>query len=640
MGLMYAQAEDNYRQLERDTLTVIGRLSEAVGEEGYENDVRVRAFECVLRAKRALAQASPRLKRIAQGYADGLNLYLRTYPRPEHTVKRYEPWFFFAQLSVPDSVDGVRTVSGETTRFVDEGSNAWALAPSRTASGHPILFINPHVSLFGSGQRYECHLRSDEGWEISGFCILGNPIPHSGFTPHVGWTQTNTAADAADAYLERFDDPKRPLHYRYGRGYRRATEWTDEIGVLVGDKLERRKVRLRKTHHGPVVGRQGGQWVSVRVPLDRTARFWEQKLAMGRARNRREFERALAMRAMNYSNTTFATAKGDIGFWYGSAVARRDPRFDWSQPVDGSDPATEWRGYHELRELPHVVNPRAGFVQNGNSSPWLTSTTDNPVPAAFPSYIVRDVDTARARNMRRILTSQPRFRYDEVVKLAFDTYSPVAAERIPLMLAAAERNPGLKVRLAEPLEELRKWDHRGAVDSVAATLYYETESTMLSRGRGTGRNVAATPEELLGALGEVVDGLTRKWGTWRVKWGDINRLQRSRQYDPAQPSWAVAGAPGAFGQVFAFGTARPAEERVRLGTGGNSYVAVVEWGERLRAGSVCGFGQSADPGSPHYLDQAPLYAQGRLKPAWFYEIEVLSETDRSYHPGTPPRVED
>jgi acyl-homoserine lactone acylase PvdQ len=611
-GLMFAQAEDHFAQLEIDAIQAIGRSAEIEGERGVANDLRVRTFEIVRHAQEAYRTSSPRLRKLADAYADGLNHYLKTHPevRPR-LLKGFEPWYFMASVDLPGSIDGVSTGARSFEEGLpDTGSNAWAIAPSRTVDGHAMLFLNPHVGLFGGGLRYECHLESREGWKIAGFCILGQPIPHSGYNAHLGWTQTNSGADRADAFRITLDGAD---HYRFGKERRAIATWSDSLRV----GSDTRTLTLRKTHQGPLVRPE----MAVRFPVDRAVRQWAQKYAMGRSRNLGEFKRALALGCLTYSNTTYADRAGNIAFWYGNTVPRREPSFDWSRPVDGSDPRTDWRGFHTPDELPHVINPRSGFVQNGNSDPWGTTSEGNPDPKRYPAYIVRDVDTPRARNMRRLLMTKPRFTFEEQSRLAFDTYSITAAERVPLLLKAAEG----RADLAEPLAVLRSWDYRLGIHSVAATLYVRAEEELGQVRRGP----AGPSGELVDGLARAVARLERDWGTWRVPYGLINRLQRRQPFDPSLPSLPVAGGPSGLGQVFAF--TGPAVGRQRFGTSGNTYVALVEFGPRLRARSVNGFGQSGDPESPHYFDQAPLYAAGRFKemPFDLKDVKVRKVKSRS-----------
>lgn len=594
-GLMVAQAEDNYAQLERDTLATIGRLSEVEGERAVSGDLRVRAFRLPALAQEAYRTSPPGLRKLADAYAAGLNWYLE-HRRPSHRIERYEPWFFMAGAEPPNAIDGIVAARNEAPQATDPGSNAWAIAPSRTQSGRAVLFANPHVGLFGRGQRYECRLESGEGWRFAGFCILGNPIPHAGQNGRLGWSHTNTGADAADAYVEDVQDGR----YRVGSEWHPLQEWSETL--IVSGKP--RTYRLRATEHGPLLGRTAdGRPVAFRFPVERAVRVWQQKFAMGRARNFREFERALDMRLIVGSNTTYADADGHIAFWYGNLVPERDPAFDWSKPVDGTDPRTAWRGVLPLSRLPRTIDPPSGFVQNCNSDPWHTSTEGNPDPKTIPPYVVRDIDTSRAQNSRRLLAGTHRFSWDELQALAFDTHVFTADVRVPMILAGADPN------LKEPLEALRAWDRRSGIHSVGATLYFETELDLLGQGFGGRRTLGGGPEELGRAFGRTVARLTEEFGTWQVPWGLMNRLRRTG----GGPEWPVAGAPSVFGQIFAFGYPYRTGG-IHYGVEGNTFVALTEFGPTTRSLTLCGMGQSADPASPHFLDQAPLYALGRFRP--------------------------
>ena len=297
-------------------------------------------------------------------------------------------------------------------------------------------------------------------------------------------------------------------------------------------------------------------------------------------------------------------------------MPRRDPRFDWSKPVDGSDPRTAWRGYLTPDELPHVIDPESGFVQNCNSDPWhATVGRDAPKPGDTPPYVVRDGETTRAANSRRILASRPRFAYDELARLAFDTTVYTAKDRVPEILAALDRD-------AAPARALAAWDGVSTIDSVAATLYFETETAMTPNPRETG--FERDPARIRAAFAATVERLTRRFGTWQVPWGRVSRLQRVRPHREGAPSLPVPGALSAFGQIFAF--SGPAIDGIHYGVVGDSYVALVEPGAGGRFEAVCVAGQSADPASPHFFDQAPFYATGRFRPA-------REGFERTGHPG-------
>lgn len=667
-GLMYAQCEDNFWQLETDLVRALGRQAELEGEKALANDLAYRAFEIETLAKAEYQRLSPQAKAWCDAFAAGLNYFVarRADVKPR-LLARFEPWHILAvnlagriaglgrtglqpeelRFGAPITDDAaplnqpsldmttLRAWFAETHDEPQEGSNMWAAAPSKSASHRALLFINPHVGFFGGGQRYEAHLHSDEGLNVYGFAILGTPYIRSGFNQHLGWSHTNNYADTADAYLETFDDPGNPLAYRYADGYRTATAWTDEVKIKIEGGMTTRRYRFRKTHHGPVVGERDGNLVAVRVARLAEGGEMEQRLAMNRARNFAEFKTALARLSLTGSNTIYADRRGNIFYVHGNAIPRRHAQFDWTKPVDGRDPATEWQGYHSFPELPQLRNPRAGFLQNCNSTPFLMTGEGNPRKEDFPAYLAPEPDTARARSSRRILTGRKKFTFDEWTKAATDTTVQEAARGMETLATQWEQLKRADEARAEEIKpvllELKAWDQIAKVDSIATTLYL-----LWHERSGNDRDTDQFKE--LRVLERVVAELEKSFGTWRIEWGEINRLQRvhtsgAESFADAKPSFPVVGGPGAAGLIFTY-NARPAPgQQRRYGASGNTFVAVVEFGKQPRARSIVTFGQSADPQSPHYLDQAALYAQGKFKPVLFSPAEIKTRLKRAYQPG-------
>lgn len=649
-GYLYAQAEDHFPEIEANYAAAIGRAAELRGERALAGDVWAALFEIPALSKAEYQSASPTMRSLYDAAADALNFYLSKHPEVHPRMfDRFEPWqvVAFTRFAVYEIFvagiagmppDQVFSALDATSHASLAGSNAWAIAPSRSGTGHAMLFINPHVDFFGPTAFYEGHLHSEQGWNVSGASLIGQPFPVLGHNDRLGWSHTVNLPDIADVYEESFDDPSDPLSYRYGDGRRKATEWTVTLQAKTASGLEPRTFTFRKTHHGPIVSSKDGPALSVRLSKLAEGGQLEQWYRMGKARSLSEFEEAMSLLAIPMFNTIYADGDGNILYVYGGAVPRRDPALDWEQPVDGTKPATEWAGYHALDELPRVLNPPSGFIQNCNSSPYTTTEGDNPDAESFPPYMVHDEDTSRAVLSRRILQSTKTFTLETLSKAALDTRVLEAERRVPKLAEEwgrlKEADPARAARTADAVAELQRWDRISTTSSVAMTLF----ATWFEELDALSEEEAAAPMPRVRALEKAIEGLVRDQGGWKVAWGDINRLQRRRledgdDFSDAAPSVAVPGAPGEMGILANFYT-RPAKgQKRRYGIAGNSYVSVVEFGPEVEARSLLVFGESGDPRSPHYVDQAPLYAAGRFKPAWFSLAQVQGHRVRSYHPG-------
>jgi acyl-homoserine-lactone acylase len=638
-GFAYAQAEDNFWRIEDNYIRSLGRRAEVEGEGGLGSDRRNHALEIPRLARNEYARMPRPMRALLDAFVAGLNAYLADHPdvRPR-LLTRFEPWyplafirynyyqsgFFWSagfrpsdlQVAADDALVGSK----------DLGSNGWVIGPSKSATGHAMLFINPHLPFFGYGQVYEGHIKSGEGWNFSGYTRLGFPFPYVGHNESLGWVSTDNAADQADLYVETFDDPARPLAYRYGTGYRQATSWTDTILVKTDAGIERRPFTFRKTHHGPILGVRDGKPLALRMAKLDADGWLGEWYAMTRARRVSELKDAMRPLNMLFGNVMAADAEGNTFYLYNAAVPVRDPRFDWSTAVDGSNPATEWRSYHALEDLPQLANPPTGWMQNCNTTPFLLTSSGNPDSSKFPRYMVTESDNWRGLVSRRILDSTPRFTWDAWVRAAFDTYVIAADSLLPGLLRDFTADSARSARLKSAIDTLARWNRRSDTASVAMALFDRWQDALRP---GITR---------LAALDSAVARVERDWGTWRVRWGEINRLQRideriDQQFSDARPSIPVMGAGGQHGTVFTY-YARPVPgQKRRYGVAGGSYVSVVEFGPTVRRLAVHTMGAGGDPESPHYFDQAPLYARGKFRPAWFTLEEIRANLEREYRPG-------
>lgn len=644
-GFAYAQAEDNFWRVEENFIWSLGRASELYGEEALNEDRLNNALEIPRLAREEYARLDRHMRAMCDAFAAGFNYYLARHAevRPR-LLTQIEPWYTLAFIRYNYYQNGfardpsLRRAGLQTAEYEPElndhvGSNGWVINPSRSATGYAMLFINPHLPFFGSGQVYEGHVHSDEGWNFTGYTRFGFPFPYVGHNENGGWVSTDNAADLTDVYRETFDDPARPLAYRYGKEYRMATERVAEIKVKTPSGLETRRFNMRKTHHGPVIAASEGKLLTLRMAKFESDGWLREWYDMTKAKSLAAMKRAMAPLNMLFGNVMYADRQGNTWYLYNGAVPRRDPKFDWTKPVDGSVPATEWQGYHTMEELPQLTNPKTGWMQNCNTTPFLLTSEGNPDPSKYPKYMVQEPDNRRGAISREILAADPSFTFEEWRKAAFDTRVMAATTRLPELLTALKAHAGSDSKLRGASDELSRWDRRSTTDSIAMTLF-SLWHERISRDRAGNQS----PERLVALMSEVLAGLERDFGTWRVGWGEIIRLQRfdeskNEKFEDAKPSLPLAGVNGNDGAVFTLYAAPERGQKRRYGVAGGSYVSVVEFAPRVRALSIHTFGASGDPKSPHFMDQAHLYVRGEFKPAWLRLEDIRANLKASYHPG-------
>ena len=682
-GAAYARAEDQLPEDEPFFLDALGRRAELDGEDALDDDRLVRAYRIPDLARAEYETASPKIRALAEAYADGVNYFLFRNPGVRWRVlERFEPWYVFAFYRLdagPWLAGPAEQVAFRAPAGPSNGSNAWAVGPSRTASGHAMLFSNTHMRF---NVPYEFHVKSGEGLNVSGitgYAMVG--LPFVGRNERIGWTVTVNYPDVVDVYRLTFDDPEDPLAYRYGDGYRRGDEWTETIRIRTDAGVEERPTTFRWSHHGPVFEAAPGEHYAIRRANQAGRSLFPLYYAIAKARNLDEFKAAFGTGRLVYHNFVYADVDGNIFYLYGGAHPRKDPRFDWERPVDGSDPATEWQGTLSVAETPQIVNPASGWLQNANATPFHASAHgDNPDPSEFPPYLVReagprtlrplidgDGNGARARQSRRLLAAESGITFDRWTALAADNHFLTAEEELPGLFDEWTRlmaaDPARARPLDGPLRLLRAWDRHGAAHSVATTLFVRwreetlaaTEDRAATDDLAGNEDLAATERGAAGddaagggrgalwpriaALEAAVADLTARHGTWRTSWGDINRHQRplyreGRSYDDGAPSLPLPAADADLvGSILTASSERPPGARRRYGNFGNTYVAVMEFSNPIRARTVVPYGQSGDPASPHFFDQAPLFVAGRFKPSWFTMEEIEANLERRYHPG-------
>ena len=318
--------------------------------------------------------------------------------------------------------------------------------------------------------------------------------------------------------------------------------------------------------------------------------------------------------------------------------------------MDGSNPATEWKGLHAVDETPHLLNPKSGWLYNTNNWPWSAAGPSSPKKEDYPAYVESGGESARGLHAIRVLRNTKNFTLDSLLAAAYDSYLTWFEKPIPALIKAWDETPAAnpaKAKVAAQIALLRVWDLRWSVNSVPTSLGVFWGEDIRRRvgggGRGAGTSIDdaiadAPAEQLLYSLAAASEKLAADFGTWKTPWGDINRFQRLtgdivQPFNDAGASIPVGFTSAQWGSLASFGARAYPGTKKWYGTTGNSFVAVVEFGDRVRARAVTAGGESGDPKSPHFNDQAKRYSTGELREVYFYRAQLQGHTQREYHPG-------
>lgn len=666
-GMVYAQAEDDFNRVETNYINAMGRLAEAEGEKAVWQDLRMKLFIQPEDLKARYAKSPAWLKSLMTAWADGLNYYLATHPQVKpRVITRFEPWMAlsFSEGSIGGDIERVSlsqleafydkrpvalTADETGARFREpSGSNGFAIAPSNTTGGKALLLINPHTSFFF---RAEQQVTSDEGLNAYGASTWGQFFIYQGFNARTGWMHTSSGVDVVDEFLETIVEKDGRPYYRYGQELRPVTTSTVTVPYRAADgTMASRSFTVYRTHHGPVVREEGGKWVAMAL-MHKPVEALSQSFLRTKAKDFASFLKVAELKANSSNNTIFADAVGNIAYLHPQFIPVRDNRFDYTKPVDGSDPATDWKGLHALDEAPRLLNPGTGWIMNTNNWPYSAAGPNSPKQAAFPRYMDSFGENPRGIHAIRVLEGKKDFTLQGLIDAAYDPYLPAFARLIPILIEAWDRAPAsdpLKAKLKDRIALLRGWDYRWSVQSEPTSLaVFWGEAMWVDAGpeaKRLGVNVydyvadRTTDAQKLQALAAASDRLEQDFGSWRTPWGEINRFQRLtgdivHPFDDRAPSLPVAFTSAQWGSLASFGARRHPGTKRYYGTLGNSFVAAVEFGDKVRAKAVSAGGQSGNPQSPHFNDQAEIYARGGFREVYFYPEQLEGRIERKYRPG-------
>ena len=670
-GLLYAQCEDDFKRVEANYIEKLGRKAEVGGESELYNDLYLRLVIDSAEAVADYNKAPQWLKQLLQAYADGINYYLYTHPTVKPALlNRFKPWYqllwtdgSIGAISTSDiTAEDVKTLYGSGNgiiayrpkEFVENssGSNGFAIAPSKTESGKSILYINPHVTFYF---RPEVHVSSEQGLNTYGAVTWGQFFVYQGFNEYCGWMHTSANVDVADMYTEKISGSGNNMTYLYENTQRPVKQKQISIKVKQGNELITKTFTTYSTHHGPVMAKRNGQYISVRSSnrmMNGLIQSWQRTKAKGL----QDYKKVMALRGNTSNSTVFADNKGNIAYWHGNYVPKRNTKFNWGKAVDGTIAETEWMGLHDANETVQVINPSTGWIQNCNSTPYTVSGEASPKKKDYPFYMAPDGENFRGINAARVLSRENKFTIDKTIAAGYDRYLSAFEVLVPALIKSFETNikptDSLYRSLAAPIAILKNWNFYSSEHSIATTLAIEWAQRLNAAIRkvyiedgedyqvtATKRFAAtATADQLVLPLLETVSQLKQQFGTWEVQWGDVNRYQRisndlNQQFDDHKISYPVPFASALWGMLPSYNSRTFPGTQKRYGFHGNSFICAVEFGEKVKAKSLLAGGNSGDPNSKHFSDQLEMYTKGQFKDVLFYKEDVLKHAERTYHPG-------
>ena len=669
-GMIYAQAEDDFNRIEHNYLVSLGWLAQAEGESALYSDLRARLFIDVGRLQQQYRAAPVWLKSLMDAWSDGLNYFLSTHSAVHpKVIRHFEPWMAlsFTEGSIGGDIETIdlkqlekfygpatppmAALSGAATDPVPEefpgGSNGFAIAPKLTASGHAMLWINPHTSYYF---RSELQMVSEAGLNVYGAVTWGQFFVYQGFNTHNGWMHTSYGGDAIDEYAE--DLVKKPdgLYYRYGPGLKKLRASVVSIPIKQAAGLGKRSFTVYHSHHGPIIRAENGKWIAIKL-LQEPVPALSQSFLRTKTTDYASFRKTQDMRTDTSNNTVYADASGTIAYFHGNFIPKRDTSFDFTHPVDGSNPATEWHGPHAIADTITLLNPSNGWLFNSNNWPFSAAGEQSPKVENYPRYMWTKGENPRGPHAVEVLSKLRGATLDSLIAAGYDGHLTAFDILLPPLIQAYDALPGADPRrasLEEAIDTLRAWNRRTSADSLATALAIFWGQGLIERNGAAARDAdepaydylvdKLTDDERLEGLSAALAKLQQDFGRWRIAWGEINRFQRLtgdivQPFDDARPSLPVGFAPSQWGALASFDSSKPRKTKKIYGSTGNSFIAAVDFGPTIHAKALMSGGESGDPSSPHFTDQALMFSQGRFRDVLFYPEDVRAHAERSYQPG-------
>jgi len=667
-GLLYAQCEDDFNRVEYNYIEKLGRLAELNGEKDIYKDLYIRMIIDSADAIRDYNKSPKWLKELLIAFADGINYYLYTHKEVKpKLLTRFEPWY--QMLWTDGSIGAINTADigpadlqhFYTGKYITAnkniikeptGSNGFAIGPEKSASGNAMLYINPHVTFYF---RPEVHINSETGLNAYGAVTWGQFFVYQGFNEKCGWMHTSCNVDVADVYKEKVTRNKDNYYFELNGKQKPFSKKEITIRFASNDGLKSKSFPVYSNHRGPVMGVREDHWVTVRS-YNRSLNGVQQCWNRIKAKNLNDYKKVMELRGNTSNNTVYADADGHIAYWHGNYIPRRDPSVNWAKAVDGTTTKNDWQGVHKVEETVFLIDPANGWLQNCNSTPFTVAGPTSPIKSSYPRYMAPDGENFRGMNAVRVLSQKNKLDMESLIGAGYDRKLTAFEVLVPALIKAFEEysygGDNAFLQLEEPIKILKAWDYRVDTGSVATTLaigWAEMLQSDLSKvyiDEGEDDQVSrvklfaerASQSDLLKPLSATVSSLFDTYGTWKMPWGRINRMQRLnndiiQKHNDQKSSIAIPYASAAWGMLPSYNSRKFDDTKIRYGVSGNSFICAVEFGSRIKAKSLLAGGNSGDPKSPHFWDQAQMYADGIFKDVLFYKEDVEKNVKKRYRPG-------
>jgi penicillin amidase/acyl-homoserine-lactone acylase len=638
-GLAFAHSEDDFDTIQRVVLASRGRLASVEGVDAAPADFLFHWFGVPEAMERYEQDVSPEARAVAEAYADGVNHYAALHPEAvlpgvipasgRDVVAGFTfrtPFFYGLERAVRPLFDEEQAPSLAAWWRAPEyalGSNAVAVAPSRSADGATRLLVNSHQPYTGPVAWYEVRLHSETGWDVTGGVFPGSPVMLHGTNRTLGWASTVNTPDLADVYRLEVD-PADPDRYRLDGEWQTLEKREVELTVKLFGRL-RWTVRreLLRSAHGPAIRQPHGTY-ALRFAGMGELRYLDQYLRLNHAASFAEWQDAMRMQAIPSVNFVYADRGGNIAYFYNARFPKRVPGLDWSGVLPGDRSDLIWRETLPFDAVPRVVNPSAGFVANANHTPFRSAAPeDAPDPARFPPELgIESRVTNRALRALELFGGDESITREEFRAYKFDKRYAEGSEAKRIVAEALAEDAMGDPELVAGQRVLRSWRGTAEADDPGAALAILTATPVV-----IAQLEGKPPPSVGGSFRAAVRTLRRHHGRLDPPWGEVNRFRRGALDLPA------SGGPDVLRALEDFALEDDGTYTVRSG---DSLVMFVEWDRtgRQRVETIHQFGSATlDDRSPHHADQTPLFLREETKTVPLDEAELRAQVERDYRPG-------